>query len=89
MPQRSFPLRSSLGLLAAAAIAAQPISAQPSVERPGYDIDFIGPPLADPVMQHAKETYVLYGCAYCHGVDLRRGGEAADLMHSALVGAES
>jgi mono/diheme cytochrome c family protein len=57
--------------------------------RPGYDIDFIGPPLSDPVMQHAKETYVLYGCAYCHGVTLIPRGEAADLMHSALVGADT
>ena len=39
-------------------------------------------------MQHAKETYVLFGCAYCHGVTLTPRGEAADLMHSALVGAD-
>ena len=56
--------------------------------RPGYDIDFIGPPLADPAMQHAKETYVMFGCAYCHGMTLVARGEAADLMHSALVGAD-
>jgi len=56
--------------------------------RPGYDVDFIGPPLADPVMQHDKETFVLYGCAYCHGVTLVARGEAADLMHSALVGGD-
>ena len=54
-----------------------------------YDIDFIGPPLADPVMQHAKEQYVTYGCAYCHGMTLIARGEAADLMHSALVGADT
>jgi cytochrome c oxidase cbb3-type subunit 3 len=42
--------------------------------------------LADPVLQHGKETYVLFGCAYCHGVNLMARGEAADLMHSALVG---
>jgi mono/diheme cytochrome c family protein len=39
-------------------------------------------------MQHAKETYVLFGCAYCHGMTLTPRGEAADLMHSALVGSD-
>jgi len=70
----------------AASLVAQ--SAAPAPARPGYDVDFIGVPLADPVMQHAKETFVLYGCAYCHGVTLIARGEAADLMHSALVGAD-
>jgi mono/diheme cytochrome c family protein len=59
-----------------------------SSPRPDYDIDYLGPPLADPLMQHAKETYVSFGCAYCHGVTLIARGEAADLMHSALVGAD-
>ena len=36
-------------------------------------------------MQHNKETYVLYGCAYCHGVDLAPVGEAADLRTSPIV----
>ncbi|MEO6803981.1 MAG: c-type cytochrome [Granulicella sp.] len=60
------------------------------VERPtGGVVDFLAPILPDPVLQHSKETYVLYGCAYCHGVDLKvRNGEAADLMHSGLVGAD-
>ena len=40
-------------------------------------------------MQQAKETYVSFGCAYCHGVTLTPRGEAADLMHSALVGADT
>ncbi len=40
-------------------------------------------------MQQAKETYVVFGCAYCHGVTLTPRGEAADLMHSALVGADT
>jgi len=56
--------------------------------RPDYDIDYLGPPLPDPVMQHNKETYVSFGCAYCHGLTLIARGEAADLMHSALVGAD-
>lgn len=56
--------------------------------RPDYDVNFIGQPLADPVMQHSKETYVLFGCAYCHGMNLVTRGEAADLMHSKLVGAD-
>jgi len=37
-------------------------------------------------MQHSKETYVLYGCSYCHGLYLVARGEATDLMHSRLVG---
>jgi len=88
MLQRAFPGCRSLVIAVVALSVVQPISAQRPIERSGYDIDFIGPPLADPLMQHAKETYVLFGCAYCHGIDLRRGGEAADLMHSALVGAD-
>lgn len=52
-------------------------------------INFLAPPLADPILSHAREIYVLYGCAYCHGVDLRvRNGEAADLLNSPLVGAD-
>ena len=39
-------------------------------------------------MQHSKETYVLFGCAYCHGLDLMPRGEAADLRRSALVGGD-
>ena len=73
------------GWIATREVAAQTAGSQ---ARPGYDVDFIGQPLADPVMQHAKETYVLYGCAYCHGVTLIARGEAADLMHSPLVGAD-
>ena len=50
-------------------------------------INFAAPSLPDPVLQHSKETYILNGCAYCHGVDLMvRNGEAADLLHSDLVG---
>jgi len=50
-------------------------------------ISFTEPKERDPLLQHAKETYVSFGCAYCHGVDLRtRNGETADLLHSALVG---
>ena len=55
---------------------------------PDYDSVFIGVPLADPIMQHNKETYVLYGCAYCHGVYLKPVGEAADLRISAIVSAD-
>lgn len=50
-------------------------------------INFAAPILSDPVLQHSKETYILNGCAYCHGVDLVvRNGEATDLLHSNLVG---
>jgi len=69
-------------------VAGQSRSSTATPTRAGYDIEFIGPPLADPVMQHAKETYVLFGCAYCHGVTLTPRGEATDLMRSALVGSD-
>ena len=57
-----------------------------SVPKESYDFNFIGQPLKDPAMQHAKETFVLFGCAYCHGLNLESRGEATDLMHSKLVG---
>jgi len=76
--------------LDAVSVAAQSPSVPPVPgARAGYDIEYIGPPLPDPVMQQAKETYVVFGCAYCHGVTLTPRGEAADLMHSALVGADT
>src|SRR5262245_61660916 len=61
------------------------LAAQTATHR-SYDTAFLGPPMADPVLQQAKETFVLFGCAYCHGLDLVSRGEATDLMHSALVG---
>lgn len=54
--------------------------------REHYDAAYIGAPLADPVLQQAKETYVVFGCAYCHGVNLTPRGEAPDLRTSRLVG---
>jgi mono/diheme cytochrome c family protein len=75
----------SIWLLACLLVLARSVAAQTAAP-PGYDVEFLGPPLSDPVLQHAKETYVLFGCAYCHGVNLVPRGEAADLMHSALVG---
>ncbi len=54
----------------------------------GYDTAFIGLPLSDPLMQQNKETYMLYGCAYCHGVDLAPVGEATDLRMSPIVAAD-
>src|SRR5262249_47745601 len=39
-------------------------------------------------MQQEKETYVIFGCAYCHGVTLTPRGEATDLRRSALVGSD-
>ena len=70
-------------------VAGQSSSSTTTPTRASYDIDFIGPPLADPVMQHAKETYVVFGCAYCHGVTLTPRGEATDLRRSALVGSDT
>lgn len=68
-------------IIAAGSVAAQDVNSQKGV------INFLAPVLSDPILQHSKETYVLFGCAYCHGVDLVvRNGEAADLMHSVLVG---
>jgi mono/diheme cytochrome c family protein len=65
---------------------AASMAAQSTPVHRSYDTEFLGPPLADPVLQHAKETFVLFGCAYCHGLNLVSRGEATDLMHSALVG---
>jgi len=77
--------RIELFLFSAAIIAAGSALAQ-SAAREGYDVKYIGPPMADPVLQHSKETYVLFGCSYCHGLYLVARGEATDLMHSRLVG---
>ena len=76
----------SVGSLGAGPLAHQ---APATSARAGYDIESLGPPLPDPLMQQAKETYVSFGCAYCHGVTLTPRGEAADLMHSPLVGADT
>ena len=62
------------------------VAAQSTPVHRSYDTAFIGPILSDPVLQHAKETFVLFGCAYCHGLNLVARGEATDLLHSALVG---
>ena len=87
--------RSALSVLVCAAtlaggsLAAQSPSTSHASVRPGYDIDYLGAPLPDAGLQVAKETYVMFGCAYCHGVTLTPRGEAADLMHSPLVGADT
>ena len=65
---------------------AASVGAQTAATHRSYDEAFLGPVLPDPVLQHAKETFVLFGCAYCHGLNLVSRGEATDLMHSALVG---
>jgi len=52
-----------------------------------YDTAYVGVPLTDTIMQHNKETFVIYGCAYCHGLYLTPVGEAADLRKSTIVGA--
>jgi len=85
---RACPSRLRQLLLAAGVVAfAASVAAQTATTtHRSYDTEFLGPPLADPVLQHAKETFVLFGCAYCHGLNLVSRGEATDLMHSALVG---
>jgi mono/diheme cytochrome c family protein len=70
-------------ILAAGSAAAQGGNNQKGV------VNFLTPINPDPVLQHSKEIYVLNGCAYCHGVDLQTRGEAADLMHSTLVGKDN
>ena len=65
---------------------AASIAAQSTPVHRSYDTAFLGPVLRDPVLQNGKETFVLFGCAYCHGLNLVSRGEATDLMHSALVG---
>jgi mono/diheme cytochrome c family protein len=72
-------------VLSAMLIAAGSSAAQ-TAAKDSYDIDYIGPRLEDPVLQHSKETFVLFGCSYCHGLNLVSRGEATDLMHSQLVG---
>lgn len=67
-------------------LTVNPVAAQSRVD---YDYAYIGDPLPDPVMQQNKETYVLYGCAYCHGMYLAPVGEAADLRTSPLVAADT
>ena len=77
----------SLLVASLAAVAGLSAPAQSARPQPAdYDVNFIGPRMADPVLQHAKEQYVLFGCAYCHGLYLVARGEATDLMHSRLVG---
>jgi mono/diheme cytochrome c family protein len=78
-------MKQSFRMVGALALAAVSGAAQ-SVSKETYDFNFIGQPLPDPVLQHAKETFVLFGCAYCHGLNLVTRGEATDLMHSRLVG---
>lgn len=80
--------RQHLYLLFCGVILAAGSAAAQAPARPGYDVNYIGPPMADPVMQHSKETYVLFGCSYCHGLYLVARGEATDLMHSRLVGSD-
>jgi mono/diheme cytochrome c family protein len=53
-----------------------------------YDTAYVGIPLSDTTMQHNKEAFVIYGCAYCHGLYLTPVGEATDLRKSTIVGAD-
>lgn len=49
-------------------------------------IEFTTPKEADPLLQHSKEVFVLYGCAYCHGIDLHvRNGDSTNLLKSNIV----
>ena len=74
-------------LIACALMCGSAWAQKPEAERPtGGVVDFLLPIEPDPLVQHSKEVYVRNGCAYCHGIDLKvRNGEAADLMHSAIV----
>lgn len=88
-PRTGLSVLSCAAMLTGSLAAQSPSTPSPAGARPGYDAEYIGPPLADAVMQTAKETYVVFGCAYCHGITLTPRGEAADLMHSPLVGADT
>lgn len=75
------------GAVLAALLVGMRIAVAADINAQRGVIDFLAPVDPDPIVQHSKEVYVGYGCAYCHGVDLRvRNGEAADLYASALVG---
>src|SRR5262245_13320590 len=74
--------------LLAIAVAATALFAQ-SVRKEDYDFAYIGQPMADPVLQKAKENYVVFGCAYCHGLNLVPRGEAPDLKRSRVVGIDT
>lgn len=81
-------LRRTVALFGTVVLVAMITAAQAGNGENGV-INFLEPKLSDPVLQHDKEIFVLNGCAYCHGVDLKvRNGEAADLMHSAVVAAD-
>lgn len=86
--RRGIAALASALFLTTAYVSGQSPAPAAAASRPDYDIDYIGPPLPDPIMQHNKETYVSFGCGYCHGLTLTPRGEAADLMHSPLVGAD-
>lgn len=45
----------------------------------------------DPLIQHGKELFIQNGCSICHNVRLHTppGAEAADLLHSMIVGADT
>src|SRR3954469_13631832 len=75
-------------LFLAASLAISPALSAQTTSPEEYDVAYIGPRLEDPVLQHSKETYVVFGCAYCHGIYLTPRGEATDLMHSRLVGSD-
>ena len=78
--------RKKLSVVCCAAMLAAGSATGQTAGSQDYDINYIGPRMADPVLQHSKETYVLFGCSYCHGLYLVARGEATDLMHSRLVG---
>ena len=80
---KQFVLSTGVLVLFASTLGAQ------SVPKDSYDFNYIGKPLSDPMLQKAKETFVLFGCSYCHGLNLVSRGEATDLMHSKLVGSDT
>lgn len=64
-------------------------SAQAPAPQEGV-IDFLKPINPDPVIQHAKEMFILSGCSICHGITLHvANGDSADLLHSKLVGIDT
>ena len=82
-------MRTHILAFAAALLVGVPSAEAQSVSPDSYDVAYVGDRLADPVIQHAKETYIVQGCAYCHGVNLEPRGEAPDLRRSRLVGRDT
>jgi cytochrome c oxidase cbb3-type subunit 3 len=72
-------------LLAVFACVAQTAAGQATKPK----VDAGGPVAPTAALERGRTVYVLSSCHFCHGIDLTGASMgAADLMHSALVGAD-